>query len=94
LKLNLKFPILHDQNNTLAGQFGLVFPLPADMCLVYRSFGIDLERFNGDSSWSLPMPARFIIGQDGMIHEAVVNLEHTLRPEPDGIFEALDALGA
>lgn len=94
LKLNLTFPILHDQNNSLAAEYGLVFSLPADLCQVYRSFGIDLARFNGDSSWRLPMPARFIIGRDSMIHGAEVSVEYTMRPEPDGILQALDALGA
>lgn len=62
------------------------------MCEVYRSFGIDLERFNGNSSWRLPMPARYIIAPDGIVQDAVVSVEYTTRPEPGDIPGKLDAL--
>jgi peroxiredoxin len=59
---------------------------------IYRSLGIDLERHNGDASWTLPMPARYIIGQDGLIHDADVRVEYTTRPEPEEILKKLDTL--
>ncbi len=82
-KLNLTIPILSDRDNYLANQFGLVFTLPDDLREVYLSFGIDLERHNGNSSWELPMPACYIIGQDGIILDAAVTVDHTIRPEPE-----------
>ena len=91
-KLNLSIPILTDQKNTLAGQFGLTFTLPYDLRAVYLSFGIDLERHNGDSSWTLPMPARYIISQDGLIYDANVSVDYTTRPEPEETLNKLDTL--
>ncbi len=67
----------------LAKKFGLVFPLPEDLREVYLSFGIDLERHNGNSSWELPMPACYIVGQDGQIIDAAVSVDYTTRPEPE-----------
>lgn len=54
-----------------------------------EKFKLDLPTFNGDDSWTLPMPSRFVVDQQGMIHAADVNLDHTVRPEPDTAIEAL-----
>jgi peroxiredoxin len=84
--------VLCDSGNKVASQFGLVFSLPDDLHGLYSNFGIDLERFNGDDSWTLPMPARFILDQQGTIVTADVNPDYTIRPEPGDIIEILKAL--
>lgn len=38
------------------------------------------------------MPARYVIGQDGVIAYAEVNADYTRRPEPSAIFPILDQL--
>lgn len=91
-KLDISIPILTDLGNDLAAGFGLVFSLPKELREVYLSFGIDLERHNGDSSWTLPMPARYIISQNGFIHDANVSIDYTTRPEPEETLEKLSAL--
>jgi peroxiredoxin len=88
-KNNLTFNVLCDKGNKVASQFGLVFKLPDDLQGLYSNFGIDLERFNGDDSWTLPMPGRFILDQQGKIVSADVNPDYTIRPEPDEIIEIL-----
>jgi peroxiredoxin len=91
-KFSLTIPILSDRDNALAAEFGLVFTLPEELREVYRSFGIDLERYNGTDSWALPMPACYIIARDGLIHDAAVSVDHTLRPEPEETLKKLDRL--
>ena len=93
-KLDLKFPILRDLDNALAAKFGLVFTLPKALREIYLSFGIDLERYNGNDSWSLPMPARYIISPSGEVYDADVNVDYTVRPEPEETLEKLHALMA
>jgi peroxiredoxin len=90
-KHNLTFSVLCDKGNKVASQFGLVFSLPGDLRGLYSNFGIDLERFNGDDSWTLPMPGRFILNQEGTILSEDVNPDYTKRPEPDDIIEILKA---
>jgi len=89
-KLDLTFPVLADRENTVASQFGLVFRLPDDLRDIYRNFGIDLERFQGDNSWKLPMPGRFILDQHGEILTADVNPDYTKRPEPSEILNVFE----
>jgi peroxiredoxin len=88
-KLKLTFPLLRDENNQLASQFGLTFTLPDDVAALYSQFGVDLVRFNGNDSWSLPMPARFVLNQKGKVVSAEANPDYTHRPEPSEIVEVL-----
>lgn len=91
-KLGLTFPLLEDSGNRLAGELGLVFSFPEDLKEVYNGFGIDLARVNGDDSWSLPMPARFVIDRESTIRSVDVDPDYTRRPEPAKILEDLRGL--
>jgi len=87
------FPILSDPGNEVAARFGLRFKLPDYLIELYRdSFKNDLARTNGDSSWTLPMPARYVIGMDGIIAYAEVSPDYTHRPDPEELLPALSAL--
>lgn len=90
-KNGLEFPVLQDQGNGLAKHCGLVFDLPDDLKTLYTGFGIDLERFNGNEHWQLPMPARYIIDRTGKIIDAHVSVDYKERPEPSSILKALES---
>jgi len=66
-KNNLTFSVLSDNGNQVASQFGLVFSLPDDLRGLYSNFGIDLERFNGEDAWTLPIPGRFLLDQQDSV---------------------------
>lgn len=85
----LSFPILSDSHNAVAAAFGLRFAMSDELVELYKSLKNDLPAFNGDDSWTLPMPARYVIGQDGTILYAEVNPDYTRRPEPDDMLPAL-----
>ncbi len=85
----LDFPILSDPGNETAAAFGLRFVLPDYLIELYKSLKNDLPAFNGDTSWTLPMPGRFVIGQDGIIRYAEVNPDYTRRPDPSDMIPAL-----
>ncbi len=86
---NLTFPILSDPHNAVAAAFGLRFEMQDYLVDLYKSLKNDLPAFNGDASWTLPMPARYVIGQDRVILYAEVNPDYTRRPEPDDMLPAL-----
>ena len=85
----LGFPILSDTHNDVAAAFGLRFELPGYLVDLYKGLKNDLPTFNGDPSWTLPMPGRFVIAQDGTILYAEVNPDYTRRPEPEDMLPAL-----
>ena len=88
----LSFPILADDGGAVADAFGLRFRLPDDLIALYEGFGVDLPTINADPSWTLPMPARYVIGRDGVIAYAEVNPDYTRRPDPDELLPALRRL--
>lgn len=88
-KHRLTFPLLRDENNRLATQFGLTFELPEDLAALYDQFGIDLVRFNGTPGATLPMPARFVLNRKGVVVSAEADPDYTHRPEPSEIVEIL-----
>ncbi|MES9871507.1 MAG: peroxiredoxin-like family protein [Candidatus Sedimenticola sp. 6PFRAG7] len=81
--------ILSDEANRVARQMGLVFELPQALRPIYQKIGIDIPAYNGDDSFMLPVPATYIIGQDGVILYDFVNADYTLRLEPSEIVAIL-----
>jgi len=87
------FPLLIDAHGRIAEAFGIRFQLPDYLIDVYkRTFKNDLAVVNDDDSWTLPMPARYVIGQDGIIAYADVNADYTRRPDPSDVYPTLDRL--
>ena len=89
---NVSFPILSDKHGKTANAFGIRFQLPDDLKALYTQFGTDLAVINEDPSWTLPMPARYVIGQDGVIAYAEVSPDYTIRPDPSELMPALQRL--
>ena len=90
----LGFPILSDRRSEVANAFGIRFALPDDLVELYKGFKNDLPAFNDDPSWVLPMPARYVIGTDGVIAYSEVNPDYTQRPDPSELLPVLDRLNA
>jgi peroxiredoxin len=85
----LSFPILSDAGGEVGAAFGLRFTLPDYLVEVNKALKNDLPAFNDDPGWTLPMPARYVIGQDGTILYAEVNPDYTRRPEAEDMLPVL-----
>jgi peroxiredoxin len=90
----LGFPILSDVKSEVADAFGIRFALPDYLVEVYAGFGNDLAKVNDDPAWVLPMPARYVVGADGVIAYSEVNPDYTQRPDPSELLPVLDRLVA
>ena len=89
---HLTFEILSDRGNEVAARFGLRLTLPDYLQRISRTFPLDLETFNGEPSWTLPMPGRFVIDRQGIIRSAEVDPDYTTRPEPAQTLDILRRL--
>jgi len=89
---NLEFPVLSDMGNHVARALGLVFEFSDELRATYKQFGVDLSEFNGDDSWTLPVPGTFIINQDGTIAKVWTDVDYRRRAEPDDVVNALQTL--
>jgi hypothetical protein len=92
----LRFPLLSDQGNRVARQFGLVYQVPEYQQEIYRRVFVNLPFVNGDSNWELPIPAVYVLGQqdsaDASVLYASPNSDYTERPEPSEIIRFLSHL--
>ena len=88
----LNFHLLSDPGNAYAAELGLRFTLPDDLKAVYQTLGLDLTKYNGDLSWTLPIPARLIVDADGIIRSVDADADYTRRPEPEKTLADLKAI--
>jgi peroxiredoxin len=74
----------------VARDYGLTFPLGDELAELYlNSMNIDLTRYNGDESWTLAIPATFIVEPGGTIVWASAHPDYTVRPEPSEMVAAI-----
>lgn len=88
----LAFPVLSDSGLGITRQFGLVFALPESLRPIYKSFGIDLVKQNGTDTYELPVPATYLVDQNGKIREAFVQIDYRRRLEPATALEWIKKL--
>ena len=88
-KHNLEFPVLSDIGNKLARDLGLVFDLSEALKTAYTNFGFPLPNYNGDESWTLPIPATYVVDQNGLITYAFVDADYSQRAEPEEVLASI-----
>ncbi|VAW95574.1 AhpC/Tsa family protein GSU0066 [hydrothermal vent metagenome] len=86
------FDVLHDNANQLARKYGLVFTLPQAHAKLFELMNFEIEKATGDSSYTFPDPATYIIDVDGIIYWAFVPNNYRKRAEPDEIIKQLNTL--
>jgi peroxiredoxin len=90
----LHYEVLVDVDLVVAMAFGIVFRAPPLYVGLLRQRGIDLAERSGNPAWLLPVPAAFLVGQDGVVLRSWVNVDFTQRAEPTEMLEALNELQA
>jgi peroxiredoxin len=89
---NLPFPVLSDTDLGYSLSLGLIFWIGPEVQRLYRDVGIDLEHYHGNDGHFLPMAAKFLVGQDGLVKARRVNIEFRERMEPEELIGALERL--
>lgn len=89
----LAFPLLVDTHNEVARQFGLVYRASQEQQELYRRTFVNLPLVNGDDSWTLPIPATYILDRGGTVLFVSANEDYTERPEPLEILSKLEGIG-
>ena len=55
----------------------------------YRSILVNVPFVNGDESWTLPLPATYVVDRGGTILFAEAHADFRVRPEPTEILDLL-----
>jgi len=90
----LPFPLLSDVDLGYALSLGLIFWIGAEVGRLYEESGIDLGKYHRGSGYFLPVAAKFVVGQDGLVKARQVNVEFRQRMEPEAVVATLRALDA
>lgn len=93
----LTFPVLSDPGAITAEQFGVAYSVPEAQRRYYQSILINIPHNNAglsyhnatEASWRLPMPATFLVKQDGVIAYSQAHADFRVRTEPAEILELL-----
>jgi peroxiredoxin len=89
---DLPFPILSDIDLGYSLSLGLIFWVGPEITRLYQDVGIELEKYHGNDGYFLPMAAKFIVGQDGLVKARQVNIEFRERMEPEDVIAVLRKL--
>lgn len=82
-EIHLKYNLVVDKDNKVGKEFGLVYEFPQYLKDLYLDrFNNNIQEINEGSAWELPIPARFVIGQDGNILDVQADSDYRFRPEP------------
>ena len=82
-----------DPHNRYGKAIGIVFDGGPELREVYQKFGIDLEKSQGDDSWTLPLAATFVDDAKRSVMYAFVDFDYKKRAEPSWLVEELKAVG-
>jgi len=94
---NLQFPILSDPDAAVAEQFGIAYSVPETHREYYKRILVNIPFVNSgnmyktaaESSWRLPLPATFVVNQDGTIAFSEGHADFRVRPEPAEVMQAV-----
>ena len=76
---NVRFPILSDIDNGYALSLNLAIWIGTEMEEYMIKLGRPLPQYQGNDSWMLPIPATFVVGQDGRIKARFVDPDYRKR---------------
>lgn len=83
------FPILTDMDNGYAMSLNLAIWVGEEMESYIKMRGHALPAYHGNESWTLPIPATFVVGQDGRIKARFVDPDYRRRMEIEDLLAAL-----
>jgi peroxiredoxin len=87
---NVRFPVLTDMDNGYAMSLNLAIWVGTEMEQFMRSIGRELPKYQGNESWTLPIPATFVVARDGRITARFVDPDYRHRMAIDELVAALN----
>jgi len=88
-KTKASFPIIHDQGFTIMRAYRTAYTVDETTATKYQGFGLDLKKANGADAAVLPVPATYVIGQNGKIKFAYFNPDYRKRVSVKQVVQAL-----
>lgn len=87
----VSYTIYHDTDDSVAKAYGLYFEIDSELNTLYKELGLDVEATNGEGRLGLPIPATFVIAENGTVVAAQTDTNYLNRMKPDEIIAGLEA---
>jgi peroxiredoxin len=87
-----RFPILSDIDNGYALMVNLAYLVSDEKRRAMIDAGWDVSPFQGNTNWTLPVPATFIVGRDGLVKARFIDPDYRKRMDSSEILEVLRSL--
>jgi peroxiredoxin len=84
-----KFPILTDLDGGYALELHLAIQINDEKRIAMSSAGWDISVFQDNDNWTLPIPATFVVGRDGLVKGRFVDADYRKRMDVQEILLAL-----
>ena len=88
-RTNGRLTVLSDIDNGYALSVGVVMWLGDEVRSLYQQFGLDIERYQGNATWFVPIPATFVLDRSGVIIGRKVDPDFRTRMDIEEIVKAL-----
>lgn len=85
------FPILSDLDCGYALQLELAIKIPEEKRRAMTAAGWNIADFNDNASWTLPIPATFVVGRDGKVKARFVDPDYRRRMDIENILKAVES---
>jgi peroxiredoxin len=85
------FPVLIDMDNSYALDLGLALWIGDELVQKLTSYGRYLPDFQGNDAWTMPLPATFVVGQDGIVAGRFMDPDFRKRVAVEDLLAALRA---
>lgn len=86
------FPILADLDGGYALELSLLFWVGDEKRDAMKAGGFNIEPYQGNTTWMLPVPATFVVGTDGRVKERYIDPDYRRRMPIDDLLAALRGL--
>lgn len=87
-----QFPVLSDMDNGYALMLNLAFLVSDEKRCAMIAAGWDFSPYQGNLHWTLPIPATFIVGRNGIVKARFIDPDYRKRMDTAAILTALRSL--
>ena len=88
----LPFTVVSDIDNGYALECGLMISLGRKLKGLFLELGNDLSKVHGNDGWFVPIPANFVLGQDGTILARFVDADFRRRMDTSEILKQISPI--
>ena len=88
----LRCPVLTDTDNGYALSLGLAIWVGDELEALMAAAGRNLPLYQGNEAWFLPIPATFVVAEDGTIAARFIDPDYRRRMGVEDLFKALKAV--